>query len=62
MSIKLSDYQKIETKLKSLTKALEDVEARGGPEFPDGTCAKIARAALDYQNAEVKHGTPDVDS
>lgn len=35
-----------------LAKALEDIAAHDGPGFPHGTCAKIARRALDSQNVQ----------
>ena len=37
---------------KRLAKALEDVAVHDGPGFPPGTCAKIARRALDSQNVK----------
>lgn len=36
-----------------LAKALEEISAHDGPGFPQGTCAKIARRALDSQNDAV---------
>ena len=41
-----------------LTTALEDVAAHDGPGCPAGTCAKIARAALDFQNSELSQRQP----